>query len=329
MIENTIANLINYIKKTLAVSITTKEWNAALRLPLIIREHYSFYATELLGSRVLLMHSTSEEPPTPAVVRKHMDLIRLKSERETVFVCPALTAYNRQRFIEQKVPFVIPDNQLYLPFLGIALQEYFKKHRLPSAQQASPATQVVLLTALYDTKEKLHSAQSLARRLGYSTMTISRAFDEIQTAGIAEISKNGRERLLSVNDNRKDIWEKAKEFLTTPVKRRVFCRAKSMKPGGLKAGLSALAHYGGLTEPFYTIKALDEASWKRLTRTRTLVLLPAPEQDSVEIEIWSYNPGIFSRAGFVDRLSLALSLQHEKDERIEAAIEKMLKEHEW
>jgi Tfp pilus assembly protein PilO len=48
-----------------------------------------------------------------------------------------------------------------------------------------------------------------------------------------------------------------------------------------------------------------------------------------EIQVWSYDPKLFAVAGVVDRLSLFLSLRDEKDERVEAALEQMMKEMPW
>ena len=44
-----------------------------------------------------------------------------------VYVTGALASYERKRLIEQKVPFMVPGNQLYLPDLGIDLREYFRQ----------------------------------------------------------------------------------------------------------------------------------------------------------------------------------------------------------
>jgi len=49
------------------------------------------------------------------------------------------------------------------------------------------------------------------------------------------------------------------------------------------------------------------------------------EPGTLEIEVWSYAPILFAKDKLVDRLSLYLSLKESKDERVEAALEEMMK----
>ena len=53
----------------------------------------------------------------------------------------------------------------------------------------------------------------------------------------------------------------------------------------------------------------------------------SPEEADVQLELWSYNPKLFEKDGLVDPFSLYLSLQDIKDERVEAALEKLIEEN--
>lgn len=53
------------------------------------------------------------------------------------------------------------------------------------------------------------------------------------------------------------------------------------------------------------------------------------EGDYVELELWSYDPHLLATDGIVDRLSLYLSLREEKDERVQQAMETMLRNMRW
>ena len=57
--------------------------------------------------------------------------------------------------------------------------------------------------------------------------------------------------------------------------------------------------------------------------------MPAQDPDAVEIEVWWYPSKLFAADGFVDRLSLLLSLKADHDERTEAALEEMMEKFEW
>jgi hypothetical protein len=64
----------------------------------------------------------------------------------------------------------------------------------------------------------------MANRLGYAVMTLTRAFDEVESAGLGEVVKEGRELVLRFGDAGKSLWEKAQQFMSSPVKRRAFIR---------------------------------------------------------------------------------------------------------
>jgi len=52
--------------------------------------------------------------------------------------------------------------------------------------------------------------------------------------------------------------------------------------------------------------------------------LPESDGASSELEIWNYNPELFSKDGIVDPFSLYLRLEADGDERIESALENMM-----
>jgi hypothetical protein len=69
------------------------------------------------------------------------------------------------------------------------------------------------------------------------------------------------------------------------------------------------------------LKTYALASSTRFTGTD--MLLDASAQ--VEVELWRYDPAILGSGAEVDALSLVLSLQDERDERIQDAVEELTK----
>ena len=97
--------LERYVNDALSVFVKPTSWSGASRLPHFLRERYRFAKAELLGLPVLLVIDTSSEEQSPAVVRKHMEMLQPKHTGELIYVRGQVTAYNRKRLIEQKVPF--------------------------------------------------------------------------------------------------------------------------------------------------------------------------------------------------------------------------------
>ena len=112
-----------YLHQTLGAEVSPTPWDEGTRLPFFLRKLYTFFEVQLLEASCLLMLDRNEQEQSPATVRKHMNQVQAKWDGEIVYVRARVTAYNRKRLIEHKLPFVVPGNQMYLPMLGIDLRE--------------------------------------------------------------------------------------------------------------------------------------------------------------------------------------------------------------
>ena len=323
-----VAQLEHYLHENLSVTVALMPWADGSRMPFFLQERYRFFEASLLGSAYLFMVDKAEAEESPAAIRKHLDQVKAKWREAVVYVRERVTAYNRKRLIEQKVPFVVPGNQMYLPMLGIDLREHFRKLR-PDKRRFSPSTQTVLIHALLRDTQGL-SPTELAAKLGYSAMTTSRALDDLEAAELAESSSVGRGRRLLLKDPKPEVWKKAQEFLRTPVASRHPVRTAHRQelPGPL-AGLSALAHYSMLAEPQGVVIALGREGWRALVQQKAITEASMEEPDGLIVEVWSYAPTLFASAKVVDRLSLYLSLRETKDERVETALNQMMENIRW
>lgn len=320
--------LERYVHDALGVGVKTKPWSGADRLPHFLKEKYRFAQAELLGAQAIFVIDANPQEQSPATIRKHLDVLEAKQHAEFIYVREQVTAYNRKRLIEQKVPFIVPGNQMYLPMLAIDLREHFRRIRQESTT-FSPSTQVVVLHALLRDAGQVLIPTELAPRLGYSAMTMTRAFDELETANLAEVTVRGRERCLRFNGGRRAIWEKAQSFLRSPVSKRLFIRRTESAKDAIRAGLTALAHYSMLAPPGYITYALNREDWKMLRQRDKVIEVPAQDPDASEIEVWWYPPALFAEGGIVDPFSLYLSLKADHDERTEAALEEMMEKFKW
>jgi DNA-binding MarR family transcriptional regulator len=327
-VRSELHELERYVHDALGVAVKTKPWSGADQLPHFLKERYRFAQAELLGVHALLVIDTNPEEQSPATVRKHLDILQTKQYADLIYVRTQVTAYNRKRLIEQKVPFIVPGNQMYLPMLAIDLREHFRRLREESPT-FSPSTQVVVLHALLHDAGQVLIPAEMAPQLGYSAMTMTRAFDELEAASLAEVTIRGRERCLRFNGGRREIWDKAQPFLRSPVSKRLFIRRTESAKGAISAGLTALAHHSMLGAPAYPTYALSREDWKALRQRHKIIEIPAQDPDASEIEVWWYPPALFAEDGIVDPLSLYLSLKADHDERTEAALEEMMEKFQW
>lgn len=317
-----------YLKETLDIEAHPKQWPETGKLPIFLRNLYIFFVVRILGVPCLVMAAKDKEEQTPATIQKHMLQVRKRWQDEVIYLQQKMTAYNRKRLIQHKIPFVVPLNQMYLPFLGIDLREHFKNIREAEAS-FSPSTQVVILFYLFKNGQLHLTPKTLANELGYTTMTMTRALDELDGTGLGTIVMEGRERILRFDRDKKKVWKTALERLRSPVKRRLWVKYPFNNLLEIKAGLSALAHFSNLAEPANPVLALEGKQWKRIKANDGAMILDIAEPSASELEIWSYSPELFAKKGVVDRFSLFLSMREDNDERVQSALEEMMEQVEW
>lgn len=317
-----------YLKATLGVSVAPAPWQEQEELPFFLTDLYQFFQTSLLESPCLLAIAKSKEDETPATIEKHFRQIQKRWDGHVIYVHSFVSSYNRKRLIDHKVPFIIPGNQMYLPFLGIDLREHFKKLRT-AITTLSPSTQTVILHALIHGVDKAHTSSGLASLLGYTPMTMTRALDELVSTGLGKVELEGKERILTFHDSKKSLWERSQPFLRSPVKKRIWITPIQTNTLFMQAGLSALAQFSLLAAPNHSVFAVGMNEWQTIKRQEKFTQLTVAEPESYEVEIWSYSPQLFAKESVVDKFSLFLSLKDNFDERVEKALHEMMEKVIW
>ncbi len=322
-------------------------WTGAEHLPFFLQNAYRFYRAELFGHPCLLMLATTPEGETPAVVRKHWQAVGKHFQGDVVYLIETVSSYNRKRLIEQRVPFLVPGNQLYLPGLGIDLREYFKPGRQNEMTHLSAPAQALLLREVLQHDCAGLPAKDLAEKLGYSPMTITRAIKELTDRQLATAEKVGREKHLSFPATGRALWQAAQPVLQSPVTKRIWVAWQDSKKGkaaieGRTAGESALAHYTDLAATGVKQWAITADSWTALAKQPDVQVLASEpananpsthsqtirkDGEAMELELWAYHPDVIVPGKpWVDPLSLWLSLAANTDERVEMARDTLLEQ---
>ncbi len=326
--NNLIEKFKGYLKETLGIEISILPWKGQKMLPFFLVDAYTFFELSLLNHPCLLMISKDDFELTPNTIKKQWEQVAKKSNVPCIYVSNTISSYNRKRLIQDRIPFIIPNNQIYVPDLGLDLREHFKQQR-ERKQLFSPATQIVIISALLREKSEKLTPSELAATLGYSPMTMTRVFNELEAAGIGKLINKGKERWWIFEDKR-DLWEQTNGMLRSPIRSR-----ESMKliPGGKMpemplAGISALTETTMINPPLLTIYAMGIEEYRKEKIPKGLRHSPVDEAD-LELEIWNYNPNTLSEHEKVDPFSLYLSLRDIEDERIEAALEELMEKIKW
>ena len=307
---------MKYIAETLGIAITDEPWDA--NLPYYLSDNYSYQKLTLGNVQCLLIKPKSEILAVTSV-KKHLAKIAELAELPLVLDIETLNARQRKALIAAKIPFVMDGAQIYLPFIGVALQD-----RYPVAKSQSstlmPTSQQILFCYLYR-KEREMYANGLAQFLGVSTMQITRAIKQLVALGLFTTRKDGVLIVLAGIETGAELFEKAKPYLQTPVKKKIYAERDALPQNLTIAGASALAEYTMLSPPMVTTFAFN-GKVGELAGTKSLVDADA----QVEVEFWRYSPVILSgKNGYADPLSLWVTLS-DGDPRTEIAKDDLLEE---
>lgn len=314
--------MVEFIEKTLHQKIELVPFDHTDCFPLVLRANYDCYTMKIAGQTCIL--AVLKEDANLSVMRKqYHNLVQIIGQHCVLYL-KKMNYYARDKMLEEGIPFIWENRQIYMPFLGILLQQNDTRDLKPCSK-ISFLTQKLLLTAIYDEWDNV-SVTEAAGKLGVSKMSITRVFDEIESLDIPVLKKVGRSRRYVRIGDKKEIWEKMKKFLRTPLLREYYLKTE-FTGKLMKSGISALAEMSMLGDnpyPTYGITKYD-ISKKEIDREQEV---PRGELPGCVIQELGYC--IPFKAGEVmDPLTVYLLLSKEEDPRVEIALEEMMEEYVW
>jgi DNA-binding MarR family transcriptional regulator len=217
--------LQRYVKNQLHVPLHLVEWSRQAALPAFLRTQYKFFEGRLVDARVLLAVSLSDLSVRGMNV--HRETLERYSPLPVVFVLDRITPGMRRSLIAAKIPFIVPGTQLYLPFLGLSLQERFRPRQLEH-RRLSPSAQAALLYVLLHSDLTESTPTEMAAVLGYTSMAMVRAFDQLEAATLIHASRVDRQRVVTLAGSRLEVWDRAQPLLASPVSKRIWISAETL-----------------------------------------------------------------------------------------------------
>lgn len=326
--------LRQYLLETLGLTPQFDAWPGARVLPYALRDRFEFHAGALLGRPIVLMiHRATTATLTAGEIARRVRRVDAAAGCPAVYVTTHMPAFERARLVAQKIPFIVPGAQLYLPDLGIDFRERLRGVRQAAVLHFAPASQALLIPhLLFDQWDQPWDVTRAADERRYTAMTASRVARELVAAGLFTEHVVKRHRYLHPLRGPRETWELVRPMLRTPVMRRFWLAPDQARAiaGAPLAGVSALAELTMLGVPAWPITALDAKAAHAITGIpvdRTVA--GAPVSDGPVCEVWRYAPTLVPGAVTVDPLSLILSLQAEDDARVQGALQELAGQLPW
>jgi biotin operon repressor len=303
--------------------VEVNEYNGKLQLPIYMTIRH-INLVELAGVKFALINIVKESKLSIAAMKKQL------SKYEEALQCPVAyeVAINslamRNALVKNGISFIDMPGNVFLPFMGIVLQDIYTKQRIRT-EKMMPATQMVFLELMYMDDDQSASKSEIAAKLNLTKTSITRATAQLKEMGLILQSKSGTEISIRRNMTRKEYYEKAKGFLINPIQKVITVMRVEPTCNMLYAGETALSQETQLNPPRIEEMAIYKGN-ETVDQFETVDERLADQEQVVRVQLWKYNPSYFANNGIVDRISLACSFLGNEDERIEMSIDELLED---
>lgn len=303
--------------------VKIREYKNKLSLPIFMTMR-DIAMVEIYGVNFAIVDVMKETELSVASMKKQ------KAKYEEALQCPvayqvALNSVSmRNALVKNGVPFVDLPGNVFLPFMGIVLQDVYRK-QLVKADKMMPATQMVFLELLYMNDEESALKSEVANKLNLTKTSITRATAQLEEMGLIEQLKSGTEISIKRNYSRKEYYEKAKVCLINPVQKVITILRQEATFESFDAGETALSQLAELNPPRIEECAIYKGE-EVIDQLEIVDVRYEDQDDCLKVQLWKYNPSYFAREGRVDPVSLACTFKGNEDERIEMCIEELLEE---
>ena len=297
------------------LTINYKSWDKKQALPLYVAGNYEIDEAIVSNNRFIVMSPIGDLPTLPAM-KKHIEKIQKIDDVPVAFYLKNLSDFRRKGMLESNIPFMT-EKQVFLPFIGTLLME--EKNNALYKEKFMFSTQQLFLMYLYNRQNKLYVA-NVGKKLPYSAMTLSRAVKQLEASDLFLVYKDGVNKVIESKYDRRELFERAKPFLLDPVRKYGYIEKSRIDENMVLASESALAKNSMLNPSKLITYAIDEQKMDINQMENELV----DPNKQIRLELWGYDPKLFSDDNVADVLSVALSLREIVDERIEEAIDECI-----
>lgn len=297
------------------LSIKYENWDKQHFLPLYIAGSYDFCVAYIGDKRCIIMKPIEKLVTLPAL-KKQVAKVQEVDHAPVVLELKAVSSYRKGSLIENLIPF-ITEKQAFLPFIGTMLTNEKKPER--KVEKFVFSTQQLFLLYLYNKKKRLYVSEA-AKRLPFTAMTLTRAVRQLDATDLFLVTKDGVNKVIEAKYERPELFQRSKQYLATPVRKAGYINKSQVTSDMVYAGETVLAEKTMLNPNRVITYAVSDRDFDKKLLNDELI---DPEKQ-VRLEVWAYDPKLFSNDNAADHLSVALSLKDNTDERLEDAVEELI-----
>lgn len=319
--------MMEYLEELLGMKVTMNTWDKTAEFPVYLLREREYYLLQIEEQLCIVVKVLSQEFSL-STFQKQIQKLETYTDKNIILWLDDITTYQRQALVKNKLAFIVPNSQMYVPFLGMCFRERMQ-NKVTKIEKLTAMAQFILLYIIYNPNKEAYTQAEIATKLNISAMNVSRGIAELSGLQLVTAESIGRSKYVKAVTYGKKLYELSKEYMQSPIQKKVYVLREIAYMDFLVAGEEALAMKTMLNPPRRTIRALDKKKIDIIPEDASVDPNWELDKDYIELELWKYNPECLGVQDAVDVISLALSLQDETDERIEEQIEEMMEEYRW
>lgn len=307
---------MEYLNNVLGIRVVYID-GSITAVPNYIHARYRLQEVSLNGRKAVFAYPKTELDSVNAV-KKHFEKIQKTVGASVILVPDHLTYRQKEYLLRDKIPFIVDGKQIYLPFMAVYLQERGDAEQRKTAV-VLPSAQLLLLHYIYCGCGELMTSDA-ADALSFTPTSISRASRQLEGLNLVMTEKRGVQKVMYTDKTPRELFESAKDYFVNPVKRTVYVSKAEIHEKLPMSGYTALSEYSMMNPPAVGCFAASSiAAWDKCASGKL-----QNSEAQCAVELWRYDPKKLTDGECVDKLSLALALRDDRDERIEEAVQEML-----
>ena len=306
--------LKRYLSNVLGESVELEEYNDDAVIPKTFQGQYDYFIGKLQMTDVIFIVLKEAGSSLKTIKKQYMKLrTYVENLFEPILVIKGINSNQRNNLMQTKIPFIVIDNSVYLPFVFLYATEKYSKPPVQSMTTFTPSAQVLYLHLFYSDMCFL-SASVIAKELKMNVRTMNRAVLELKKWGLLEEAGRSTKRTI-MRLGKDEYWKHGKKYLASPVKREfLVSRLPDELSDRFIADETALARYSDLQSGEKTTYAVNSIVGQTLKKSEQNYDGGCILDDGlICIQVWKYDPIIFCKNGVVDPISLYASLRDKKE----------------
>lgn len=316
---NRVDVLIEYLENTIGKNNVAVENKRDIVLPLYLN-CYEYKVISLYGISYVFV--AAKESLNVKAYRAQRHKIEALFNYDAVLVLDRPKTVQRQNLIENNIMFVEVGKQLFMPTVGLVLQN-MRDRVSPQVDKFTPQMQLCALFFLYH-REGKYTVKQIAEKTKLNNMAITRGMSVLVALKLVSSTSIGRTKYYRLCENEMCYLETIGQHAISPVQKSVWVNRNKKPQNVLRAGYSALSDYSMLADNEYETYAISKEEHKRIEQSVQIEFEDLlNEQDYIKLEVWRYNPSLFAEDGIVDKFSLYMSFEQGQDERTEAILKEI------